>query len=50
MYNSGTVLFCESSNDDQAAENARNYCQLNGYTADQVKIVRRDDHTAVIWR
>lgn len=50
MHNTGTVLFCETSNDEQAVDNARNYCTMNGYTSEVVKIVRRETETVVIWR
>lgn len=48
----GTVLFCESSTDEAAVENAKQYCAANGWAWSQVKIVRsaKDNMTAVIVR
>lgn len=49
---SGTVLFCETSADDKAVDNARNYCADNEHSPEDVKIVRRasQDITLVIVR
>lgn len=51
-YESGYVLFCESSTDDLAVQNAKDYCKENNLSFDDVKIVRSasKDITSVIVR
>lgn len=51
-YESCYVLFCESSTDDEAVQNAKNYCRDNNLSFDDVKIVRNGtkDTTSVIVR
>ena len=52
MHASGTVLFCESSTDERAVENARAYVRDNNLTSEQVRIARNGTHdiTSVIVR
>lgn len=38
-YPSGYVL-CAITEDENAVEDAKNYCKTNGYTNEQVEIVR----------
>lgn len=39
-YKKGVVLFAETSSDNTAINNAKNYILKNGFTHDQVKIVK----------
>jgi hypothetical protein len=46
---SGMTLYASDDSADSITE-AREYVKANGYTAEQVKIVKKEGQVMVIWR
>lgn len=46
----GTVIYCECPCDDEGLTNAKEWLNQQGYTPEQVRLVKRGGCVAAVWR